>query len=286
MVKPKPVNTTACLLAFGCTFAVLGQATARASAPPRRICSAVQAADEILLDLVPMQRIVCVNEWVDKTAETKGRFPARITRIHSSVEKVLAARPDLVIAPPFQFGLAFIQSLQKARLPVVSYGYWKSFADIASGITTLGKLVGEEKKAALLRKGFETQLAQVSRQAACEKTRPWVLDYSGGWSPGADTTLNDLITAAGGRNAGAAMGLKGWVEVSMEKVLRQDPDVIFTGDSAARELTATPLLKSTRAFRTGRFYSLQGAPVGSISPSVVRAVRALAVKLHPKCFRK
>ncbi len=65
---------------------------------PRRIASLTLMTDEILLDLVPVQRLVAVTAMADDPAisNVAGRIGRAARRLTLNVEQLLALAPDLL----------------------------------------------------------------------------------------------------------------------------------------------------------------------------------------------
>ena len=99
----------------------------------------------------------------------------------------------------------------------------------------------------------------------------------------------ESIEQLGAVNVAAEMGKGGLVQVSIEQVLRWNPDVVITIDpnfyAAAR---SHPLWKELPAIKAGRIYLSPSVPFGWIDfpPSINRLIglRWLARVLYPKAF--
>ncbi len=95
---PFPARLAALLAALSLLAPVLADPPA-----PRRICSVSLAGDELLALLVPPERVACVSRYADDPdlAACAGRWPREIPRLGATLEAVLARRPDLVVAAPW-----------------------------------------------------------------------------------------------------------------------------------------------------------------------------------------
>src|SRR5262249_27427163 len=88
-----------CCIAFdtGCRSDVTPLAAA--PSPPRRILSHTLATDEILLELVPVERVVGVTNLVDdpEISSVPGRYPDHVPRLREAdAERIIGLNPDLV----------------------------------------------------------------------------------------------------------------------------------------------------------------------------------------------
>src|SRR3954464_13351683 len=83
-------------------FALCAQAAA-ASPVPSRIMSLKLCTDELLMDLVPVERIASIS-YLSREPAALRIWPqaAHIPVNHNSIEEVLATRPDAILIDEFQ----------------------------------------------------------------------------------------------------------------------------------------------------------------------------------------
>lgn len=260
-------------------------------APPRRIVSVMLAADEMLLDLVPRQRVAAVTIYATMNGVSNCVAQARgLPQISSlDAERVLALQPDLVLAARFS-DRATVQQLRSCGVPVFRFGRYDSLADIRANVLLLGEVLDARARAQEIVAGMEATLAQARARAARAKQRPRVLYYNGGWTAGAGTLFDELLTVAGGQNVASAAGLVGHTTISPELVLALDPELIllpethdFPGAPAfdpRRRILDDPLWQPVTAVRQGRLRLISAQWLGSISHHVVKAALDLSEVLH------
>jgi len=105
------------------------------------------------------------------------------------------------------------------------------------------------------------------------------------WIAGCSTTLDDIITRAGGVNAACAAGLTGWNQIDSETLLSIDPDVIvfsawvdvetWLSDAAGQALTAVQNEQAVRG---------NDAHLSAVSQYIVDGVEDMAALLYPDLF--
>ena len=117
--------------------------------------------------------------------------------------------------------------------------------------------------------------------------RPRVLYWdSHGYTAGRLTSIDDLITYAGGENLAATYGIIGSANLSAEQVLAMNPQVIVSGSldqDAPRESPAPlmhPALQGTDALQHGRVYTIPSRYLVTILQFIVDGVEAFARVLH------
>jgi iron complex transport system substrate-binding protein len=253
------------------------------------------ATDEILLALVPPERIVALTLWADDRVHSNVVVEARsvLPRVRANAEQVVAYQPDLILIAPYT--LASVKSLLEASgSPVFTLQSCNSIAEIQHNIISVGRAVGESARARALVNQMERRLAGVYEHVH-GLPRPAVLYYiPGGFTAGRGTTMDEIITNAGGTNVAATTGLWRTKKLSKEKLVALNPQFILVGgDPHAPEheslrplLLADPALQDIDAVRTGRIYVIPYSAIGTVSHHIIKGVEAIARVLHPQAFQK
>jgi ABC-type Fe3+-hydroxamate transport system substrate-binding protein len=91
---------------------------------------------------------------------------------------------------------------------------------------------------------------------------------------GAGSFLSELMERAGGRNAFADLRASS-AEVSVEAVVRKDPDLVLTAGGDAPRIATAPAWQSVRAVRERRFVRVRGSEFDRPGPRTPLAVREL-----------
>ena len=180
------------------------------------------SADEILVELLPLERLVSVTRWADSGQRQHHRPRARFRVPHPEgrhrAARRAAARPGRRLR------------VHRRRLPEASSrrpacATTESTASrrcrgSGKAILDLGRAVGEPAAAERVVKAFDAKLADVARRLAGVK-QPRLLYWSSGMTAGADTAIGSLIECAGARNVGRELGLTGIVPPGGERAVRR-----------------------------------------------------------------
>jgi iron complex transport system substrate-binding protein len=253
------------------------------SRAPQRIVSAALAADEILLELIAPERLVGVSYLIDDplASPSAGRAPRAAERMLGSAEPIVALGGDLVIVGGFA-SAELIGVLGAANAPVLGLTRYRSFDDVEQNIELLGRATGTEARASKLRSELRERLARIALLPP-PRAPTSVLALASGFVFGAGTLVDDCIRRSGALNAAAQAGLHGEGPLSIELVLRADPDLIVIAASALEPRRhALDLLEldrpwqALRAVRERRVHALPAAWLGSISQHSMLALEALA----------
>ena len=146
-----------------------------------------------------------------------------------SVEKVLGLKPDLVAGTGIGLG-AQLAEIRRAGVPVyVARG--KTLEGVAWSFRELGRLAGEPEAGRTLAARFRRAFADARARAAeaPDEQKPSVYVEIAGdpiWAVGRGNFVDELIRAAGGRNAVGDLGA-GYIRPTAEDVIEHDPDVVI-----------------------------------------------------------
>lgn len=279
-----PLATT--LVLAGPTPATPALAQAAAATPaPRRVASLNLSADEVLVEILPLERLVAVTRFVDapEQGNVGRRLPPSVVRIQKAdVEQLLSLRPDLVVISEYT-DADFQHLLETSGLRTHRMEGLGSIEGIRRAILALGQAVGEEPGARRLVERYDATLRELERRLR-GASRPRVLYWSGGMTAGAGTAIGALIECAGGKNVGAEIGLSGIVPPGSERAFVADPDAILVGTwpRAVEAIHEEPLLRRARAVEQGRIVVLKTSLLVALSQHTAEACWQLAARLHPE----
>jgi iron complex transport system substrate-binding protein len=268
-----------------------------------RVYAAGPPASILVFAIAPDKLIGWTSAWRDaerpfiakKYADlpTLGRLTGRGNT--ANVEIVLQARPDLIIdygtVRPTLASLAD-RVQQQTGIPYLLFD--GDFDRMADSIRQIGAAVGEEGRAEALARYAENTVSEINRRVAQVPPahRPRV--YYGRGPLGLNTGLAGSISAEfieqlGAINVAAELGKGGLVQVSIEQVLRWNPDIVVTIDpNFYGHARSHPSWRELPAIKAGRFHLAPNLPFGWIDfpPSVNRLIglRWLASILYPDAF--
>src|SRR5262245_5327348 len=138
------------LLSFWAVSAASALSAASASqSVPRRIASLNLTADEILVEIVPVDRLVAATAAADDvgTSNVVGRIPRGVARFRrAEMERLLALSPDLVVVSEYT-DPDFLRLVERSGMRVHRMGGLDSLAGIRAAILDLGTAVGAEEGA-------------------------------------------------------------------------------------------------------------------------------------------
>jgi iron complex transport system substrate-binding protein len=260
----------------------------------------------------------------DAYALYRSRFPKidaipavgdGVTEGGFSLEKTISLAPDLVVLSASLAGMRrgpndLLQRLEAVGIPVAVVDFYlHPLTDTVPSLLILGKLVGREEQAQDFIRFYKGRLTRIEKRLKGTAARPSVFlhAHAGGpeccMSPGKGT-FDDFITAAGGRNIAAPMLPGATGQISLEQLLKADPEVyvatggthmaksggLVLGLGVPRETASASFAKllsqtgiaTLSAVRNGRTTAMW--QLFNDTPLHVVAIEALAKWIHPTLF--
>ena len=249
----------------------------RVVANPQRIVSLAPSVTETLFALGLGDKIVGVTAYCDHPPEAKTKEQIGDT-LKPSIEKIIALKPDLVIASIASQLESFVQKLDDAGIAVYVSSP-RNLAETITSIQILGDLTGATGKASELTDNLRQRIEQVQKRAAGPE-KPSVFVMLGSEpliTIGGASFINDLITQAGGQSI-SADEKSDYPQYSLETVIARKPQVIFL---QAADERLPERLQQTPAAQQGRVYHLNDDLLLRPGPRIVDGLEQIAEKLHP-----
>ncbi|MCP4361024.1 MAG: cobalamin-binding protein [Chloroflexi bacterium] len=283
---PEPVDTTITL-----TDGLGNEITL--DSPVQKIISLAPSNTEILFAIGAGEQVVgrdSVSDYPEaalQIADIGGGFG------ELDMETIIAMEPDLVltadITPPEQ-----VEALTDVGLTVFAIANPVELAGMYENLRLVAQLTGHEAETETMIADLKTRVAAVSDQIATVEEKPLVFyeldgtDPNAPWTSGPGTFVDTLISMAGGQNLGASLD-GAWVQVSVEELITQDPDIILLGDFlwggvtpevvAARENWDT-----LSAVQSNQVYTFDDSLASRPGPRLVDGLEVMAHQFYPDLF--
>ncbi|MEH3099507.1 ABC transporter substrate-binding protein [Sphingomonas adhaesiva] len=257
---------------------LLGVTAAAPVAAPRRIVSLNLCADQYLLALADRAQIVALTQFATDPQMSAAAAQARGLRAtRGSAEDVLALRPDLVLASPWQDPLVTTH-LAARHIPVVALPPAADRAAIVAQVQQVAAAVGHPARGAALIAAMDRALATVPRTAGRGRTAAYY--QRRGFLTGTGTLVDDLMRRVGLRNLATRLGKPALAHVGLEEMALARPDYLIVETDAERvadrgtEMLHHPLLERIPRLRLPQAWTVCGGP------AYVKAAVSLARQLR------
>lgn len=255
---------------------------------PQRVVVIGPGAVEIVYALGAQKRLVGRDQFATFPPAAKS-LPVLGDFQGPNLESVLAARPDFLIVQGESYGKTRIESWQKQLgVPVASLAA-TTLSGVAEDVKKIASWLNVESAATPLLKRFGALKTSREYSQAKKTTAFFEIGRSPLWTAGKNTLIDDLLRAAGLRNAAA--DISGYKNYSLETLQTRAPDFYIvtasTADEAARQkalrdLRAQPGLRDLSCVKNGRVIVLSADEVLRPGPRLLDGIEALrsAVKVQ------
>ncbi len=240
---------------------------------PHRIVSLSPAVTEIMFALGADSLLVGRTEFC--------LYPPQASRIENiggisnlNIEKVLSAKPDLIISGSM-VPRKVVKQFEDMGVPLVCVIEKQQFDGLFENISKIGSLCDHKRQADSLNSSLRQQLSQIDTAAPAKpKTVYYVVGFGSGgnFTAGGNTFINDIITMAGGDNI--AKDSQGWT-FSVEALLHADPDFLLIRAEDSARFAQTAPYNQLSAVRKGHMVALEEGILDLQVPRNIELIRRL-----------
>lgn len=267
---------------------------------PEKIVSLSVSTDEILIDLVSVNRIKAVayladDPGISNVVERVKVIPDRA--YGNSAEALLAMQSDVIIAADF-FKKEMIQTLRDLGLKVYVYKTPNNIKEVKQAVKDIAVLVGETKNSEKIIQKMDAKLRDVNNRVGDikpEEQKKVVLIRNNGVFYRPDTPFMDICRYANVKDATEDLHYDKSGILSQEEVVRLNPDIFiipawnYDGqhdpEDIKNEILDNPSYQTTKAGKNKAVIMLPATHVLAVSQYTVDAVEELAKAVYPEKYK-
>ncbi|MDI6757612.1 MAG: helical backbone metal receptor, partial [Endomicrobiia bacterium] len=268
----------ALLATLATAYPAIAAAPPSSDGPPR-IVSLAPSLTEILFELGLSESVVGVTNYCDWPPEAAGKEKVG-DYINPAVEKIVSLKPDIV------FSLVdgkTTRILRNMGLKVYVFDP-QNFSELQKTIRSVGELSGRAQTASAVIGELDAVVAaEMSRARRRGAGRPRIYvetHYPPAWSCSLKSFLGEAVGIIGCENI-FAVARKGFFPVSVERIIKGDPEVILvlSGDE---NISSRPGFERLAAVRNSKviIWRDRSSLVRS-SPRMIRSIPALRRRIFP-----
>jgi iron complex transport system substrate-binding protein len=190
---------------------------------PHRIVTLAPNVTEMVLALGAGDRITGTDDFSSDAiaAATPGRQLPRVGGIQPNLEKIVAVRPDLVIANAAGLPPTLGRALAAVHIPLLVVTN-ERLSDIARSMTAIGKALDVDSTQAVA--ALNASLARARRTRTNTPRVMLAVWPDPLYVAGNNTFAGDLFALCGARNA---VEVNGWPQYSLESFVANPPDLLL-----------------------------------------------------------
>jgi iron complex transport system substrate-binding protein len=250
--------------------------------PPQRIVSLAPNTTAMLFAAGAGSQLVATIEYSGQPA-SESRLPKIGSEDAIDMERLIAARPDVVVVWPGGNDPAQIATIERLGVPVYRQET-VTLDGIGESLRRLGRLTGTSSVADREASTLQARLATLREQYANVSHPPTVLLEVWDrplYTVGGREMMSDALRVCGARNVFADLPERA-PAIGIESVLARNPDIIIAtappgrGASWLAEWSRFP---SLRAVRTGRLMAFEDQRFVGLGPGIIDATAAMCRKI-------
>ena len=252
------------------------------------IVSLTLSGDEMLLGLVPENRIAGLSGKINEDKEISNivdkakKFP----KVEGNEEVLMSLEPDLIIVADWlSKRITDIGAITGAK--VYFYKTPNSYEEQKKLIRDLANLVEEKENGEKLIKNMDDRLKALQNKIAknYKGVKPKILMYTSfGTTSGKNTTFDDMVKLINGVNVVAEAGIDRFKDISKEKVIELNPDIIIVPiakkydnvNKISKLFFEDPSFKNVKAIKNKRVYFIQYKDITPTSQYMINSIEELA----------
>ena len=252
------------------------------------IVSLTLSGDEMLLGLVPENRIAGLSGKINEDKEISNIVDKakKFTKVEGNEEVLMSLEPDLIIVADWlSKRITNIGAITGAK--VYFYKTPNSYEEQKKLIRDLANLVEEKENGEKLIKNMDDRLKALQNKIAknYKGAKPRILMYTSfGTTSGKNTTFNDMVKLINGVNVVAEAGIDGFKDISKEKVIELNPDIIIVPiakkydnvNKISKLFFEDPSFKNVKAIKNKKVYFIQYKDITPTSQYMINSIEELA----------
>lgn len=265
---------------------------------PEKIVSLTLGTDEMLLKLVDKSRIKAVTYLSEDPGLSNIVEEVKdiSVKLNAEVEKIISIQPDLIFVADWADDKV-IKQLRDAKIAVYAYKTPNGVEDQKKTVMEIARLVGEEQKGQEVIQWMDERLNAIEEKVKTlpEDKKLTALSLDSFYSTyGKNTTFDDIADRAGLVNLASKQGVEGWLQITKEKVVEMNPDVIFLpswsyqgfdAKKFAEDFRNDKSLAGVSAVKNNRVFTLSESHMTSVSHNIVLGVEDAAKAAYPDLFK-
>ena len=254
---------------------------------PARIISLAPSVTEIVYALNLGDRLAADTDSCDYPPQARAK--PHVNPLKGDREEIEVQNPDLVLALDGLDSPKLIAALEQDGVPVLVLKA-ENLPETYQSITLIGKATGQEWQAQSVVKDMQAHIQSIQKIVGGATDKPGVLVMYGDnpiytQGPGGPSAyINDVISIAGGANIVTEPPVNN--QISPEKVVERQPDVIICGSELVARVKQLPGWNVVPAVAQNRFFQTSDKNIlVRPGPRLPLAALELARFLHPDLFK-
>ncbi|MBP1156809.1 iron complex transport system substrate-binding protein [Paenibacillus sp. PvR018] len=259
---------------------------------PERIVSTSPSETETLFALGLGDRVVGVSDFCNYPAEAASK-PKVGSIMKPNEEALIAANADVVMTG-VSMNMAVVEQLRGLKVNLFKVEP-KTVDDVMDNILLMGQIFDRQEQATKLVDSMKAERQAVLDAVKVlepEQKKKVFVEFSPGWTVGKGEYIDELIGLAGAVNV--AGGEKGYVKISEEKVIADNPQIIIYPMGIIDDKSQKPMDQLIRersgweqidAVKLNQLVGLDKDIMSRPGPRITQALTEVAKGIYPELVK-
>ncbi len=241
------VLTGGLAMTAGCSDAPAPGRPPPSAAAPRRVVSLNPCLDVILVQVADREQIAALSHYSrDPYGSTIADVARDLPATYGTAEELVVLRPDRVLTGRFSSS-TLRNALDRMGTPITLFDVPETVAASLDQVREVAHLVGHPERGEALVARIEAALT-ASAPAPGARSPSALVFMPGGFVSGPGTLMDEMMGRTGLENAAGRYGLTQSMNVPLESVIADPPDILLSGQpsngapSRAERIMAHPAL--------------------------------------------
>ncbi len=182
-------------------------------------------ADQYVLLLSDRAQITAVSKAAEDIYSFYRDRAKGLSKTDSTIEEVIMLKPDFAVQT-YRSAAHMDEMTARSNITLIATHYGSDPDTVQKNIEMVGKAVGEEERASDFIANYTNRLEALGIEPK-EKLRLAYITPSG-ITAGSGTSVDDIIKMAGYENYTESHGFNGWVNIPLELLIADPPDIFIT----------------------------------------------------------
>lgn len=198
---------------------------------PKRVVSINLCTDELAIPLAKPGQLVAVTFLVkDPLSSIYYKSAKPFVSHNNSLEQIVSYKPDLILASQYTPS-ALLNRLRQLGFKIFVVPVARSIDQVNANIIAVGRKLGNVAVAKRLVEQNIRGINAINTGPEVKKTLNVIVYLPGGMSHSGKGLMAQLVKMGGMQNIASIKGYTGWRSVSIEQLLRWNPDLLLVIES-------------------------------------------------------
>jgi len=210
---------------------LIGMSTSAHAQKPQRIVSMNLCTDQLLLLLADVETIQSISYLAlephsSYMADEAKQYKLKVN--HAIPEEIISLKPDLIVTGSFRHK-AQTRILRELGHEVVTFPIINSLDDVWNNIRKMATLIHQVARGEAMIAAMQVRLKSL-QSATPQNKIPALVYHTRGYTQGANTLMNELMSLSGWHNIALDYNIQGYRQIGLEEILLSQPKQLITSE--------------------------------------------------------